>query len=618
MKKILLTLITLLTAAPLLAQTDTLTVGLCKGEMADKGIATVKGNTWVSAAALLGEETIAAYADNKISQIRVALCSRVNIDTLRVWVKDNLYGEPLAQGYITSREEPRIKKGWNVVDLEIPYTISGDPIYIGFDLKQRGSTSAISAVGKGSFGSFSYKESTDAQWGSKHTSGNLSIEANITGDNLPKYDLALTAAQAVLNIKTGMVSMGATVYNKATRPISSVTLTTTVSNQVFTQQFRDSTIMPGKAIDLAWTIQPKQGSVDGESSVGVEITDIGGETDIDPTNNELSVAMNFKRKVLIEEFTTEQCPNCPRVAGYLHTVLENPDFDGNVFAVAHHEMYQSDWLTLQRSVVNGQMKETYVHDYAPLYNDRGTYAPAMMFSRQPWFEALYTPGNTTPVFLPGSALEIESITKTMLEEPATIVITDLEARYGDNDTTLVVTVKGMRTPEAKPNARITVMLTEDNIAAHSQVGAEGAFTHQHVSRALNSVWGEPIKWDGNSFTYEVSLGLNTAYFTKVNGINFQEAWRQWAHENMNIVAAVNYYTTNVSGCYVENVEGISLPDAVTEVRGVKTAQQGTAARTEVYTIDGKRVSDKQLSHGIYIVRETQADGTVTTRKMMVR
>ena len=47
----------------------------------------------------------------------------------------------------------------------------------------------------------------------------------------------------------------------------------------------------------------------------------------DPTNNALDIAMGFKRKVLLEEFTTESCPNCPRVAGYLHAALENPEYE---------------------------------------------------------------------------------------------------------------------------------------------------------------------------------------------------------------------------------------------------------------------------------------------------
>lgn len=47
MKKILLTLLALLTVAPLLAQSDTLALGYCKGAVASEGMATQKGNTWV-------------------------------------------------------------------------------------------------------------------------------------------------------------------------------------------------------------------------------------------------------------------------------------------------------------------------------------------------------------------------------------------------------------------------------------------------------------------------------------------------------------------------------------------------------------------------------------------
>ena len=90
MKKILLTLLALLTVAPLLAQSDTLALGYCKGAVASEGMATQKGNTWVSAAIQLPGETMEAYQGNSVAQVRVALCSRSNIDTLRVWVRKTL------------------------------------------------------------------------------------------------------------------------------------------------------------------------------------------------------------------------------------------------------------------------------------------------------------------------------------------------------------------------------------------------------------------------------------------------------------------------------------------------------------------------------------------------
>ena len=173
-----------------------LALGYCKGAVASEGMATQKGNTWVSAAIQLPGETMEAYQGNSVAQVRVALCSRSNIDTLRVWVRKTLKGENLAEGYITMKTDTRIKKGWNVVEL----------LYIGFDLKQRGSTPALSVVKPGQTGSFHYKSTSDAFWGDRHGQGAISVEAVIVGNNLPKYDLALTGAKAMLNATTGSVT----------------------------------------------------------------------------------------------------------------------------------------------------------------------------------------------------------------------------------------------------------------------------------------------------------------------------------------------------------------------------------------------------------------------------
>ena len=90
-----------------------------------------------------------------------------------------------------------------------------------------------------------------------------------------------------------------------------------------------------------------------------------------------------------------------------------------------------------------------IYDYASLYNDRGTYAPAMMFGRNAWFDAMSTAGNKCCTYMPGSAMEIESLIQQIQSDPANIIITNLSARYGDNDTTIVVRVEGMRNSSAK-------------------------------------------------------------------------------------------------------------------------------------------------------------------------
>ena len=96
MRKLLLILTVLLAALPSRAQTDTLTLGYCKGQIAAKGRTTAQGKKWISGAIRLTSVTLSPFVDNKIVGVRVGLCSRVNIDTLQVWVRTTATGENLA------------------------------------------------------------------------------------------------------------------------------------------------------------------------------------------------------------------------------------------------------------------------------------------------------------------------------------------------------------------------------------------------------------------------------------------------------------------------------------------------------------------------------------------
>ena len=103
---------------------------------------------------------------------------------------------------------------------------------------------------------------------------------------------------------------------------------------------------------------------------------------------------------------------------------------------------------------------------------------------------------------------------------------------------------------------------------------------------------------------------------KVQAGNFEEAWRMWNRDNLNIVAFVNYYSTNVEGCAVENVEGAKFNDAINSIEDLPQTKESQTVRSEVYTIDGKRIEADQMGRGLYIIRDIQADGSVHTRKVM--
>ncbi|MDY4952944.1 MAG: hypothetical protein SO098_10770, partial [Prevotella sp.] len=158
------------------------------------------------------------------------------------------------------------------------------------------------------------------------------------------------------------------------------------------------------------------GDVDAVKNLSVKITKVNGEdnasADVAATGQIGVSTTAYNRNVVVEEFTTEKCPNCPRVAGYLHTALETADLT-RTFAVCHHSAYYTDWLT-----------QSCDEDLTTLFNDAGyTYAPAMMFNRQPIFDSQYASGEKDNVVMPMSAAEITSYINAQLAELSNVGLT---------------------------------------------------------------------------------------------------------------------------------------------------------------------------------------------------
>ena len=615
MRKLLPILTVSLAARPSRAQTDTLTLACCKGQIAAKGRTTAQGKKWISGAIRLTAVTLSPFAGNKIVGVRVGLCSRINIDTLKVWVRTSTTGENLAEGVITARDQPRIAKGWNSVMLNVPIDIAtGDGSHVGLSYKQRGSTSAISVVGSATRNACYLDEKGTGKWYDRYRYGCLSVEAVVAGDNLPKYDLALSAPVGIYTPRRGKLGTTAKVYNNATRQVEGFTIQTQISgmDQPATTHVSQR-VKPGETVEISYETTPDATAIDGSNQITATISSLDDYEDNDETNNKASTAIAFKQNVLLEEFTTENCPNCPRVAGYLHDVLGMDKYQGQVFAAAHHEMYYDDWLTLQQSVVDGVLTPTDIYSYAMLYNDKGTYAPALMYNRQPWFTS--NTGKDTPVALPSSSAEIQSVLDYALALPTNATITSLTARYGDNDTTVVVSVEGICSGAASQGLNITVMLTEDNIDAHTQAGYGEGFVHQHVSRALNGVWGVPVTMNGNRFSYEVAMGLNSHYFKKIQTGSWDEAYRNWKKDDMHIIAFLNTKSASPTGCGILNVESIDFSAVTGIARPAATGAETGVARKELYNLNGTKAGASPAP-GVYIERTVYSDGHTTSRKII--
>lgn len=271
----------------------------------------------------------------------------------------------------------------------------------------------------------------------------------------------------------------------------------------------------------------------------------------------------FTRTVLLEEFTTEKCRNCPPAAEKLHNILENPDYEGRLIAVCHHAGFETDWLTLPTD-----------EDYLWLYNSNGSvFAPAMMIDRTPTLE------EKTAVF--GMTIPTEEDIMSEIDKRLTVPSTvSINASVSiDDDDLLTVDITGERTPEENGKPMVTVYLVENNIPAVFQSGAGEDYIHQHVTRALNKTWGEQIKWNGDSYTYQCTFELDET----------------WKRDDMEVVAIVNRdIPSNVLACEVINATSVSLRPS--EVRNI--AEEGRTAAA-YYDMQGTRLKERP-ARGLYI------------------
>ena len=554
------------------AQSSTFNFGYCGGEVSSKsqygGIGI--GNT--SAAIFIPAATLAGMDGCEIQAIRVGLATRLNIDELTVWIRSSLNGDNLAEETL-NRKQTRVRQGWNEVALSTPFTISGQEtgLYVGYTYHHISVARAVSVVGSTPAATAFYQEYDDAEWQDLSAEGAISIEAVVSGSALAQYDLALNAASLTPNLAEGSTSykLTAQVTNMGTQDVEGFDLTVTGGGiGDVTTSVRQS-VASGRQQTVQLTFKA-DAPISDLGSLVAAITRIDGGTDEKPENNSVSATFALERNVLLEEFTTEQCSNCPAGAETMHQALNsNAVFDGRISVVCHHSAFGTDWLT-----------QPCDQDYLWMFNEDGqTYAPAWMIDRKPYFMSNIASGNQQAIYFPKSSKEFAQMLTGALQEDAHVA---LGAKAVVDDGRITVTVNGLRDDVfSMPNARLTVYLTEDNIKARSQQGASGEYIHQHVIRCYNSSWGDVITWDGNTFTATQVFAADAS----------------WKELDLKVVAFVaNYDSSSNLNCMVENV--VTVPVTQPGTDGIRVIDHSPSATEHYYDLSGRRVVHP--AKGIYL------------------
>ena len=570
MKRFILSL--LIVAGFVFGKAEVVNLGYCGGEVATQGSVSVNGKTWVDGAIYLPAEMLESYKGGKIKALRVGLATKINVDSVRAWIRTSLDGPNERESLMTLKSETTFKKGWNEFAIDEDYEITSEGLYIGYSYHQKGASGVFSVVGSPLKNAFFAKLGAEAEWAEMADAGILSVEAVVESDMMPEYDLAITSAQAAINTD-GRYDVALSVINNGKNEISGFAITACYEGETPCEYHFDGPLASMEKKDYRFVIPVSN------TAMTVSLKALDNGADEIAGNNSVQAKIALVKKVLIEEFTTELCSNCPDAAASLHEVLESEAYKNRAVAVCHHAGFYTDFLT---KPCDSELVSLYSIGYAP----------AMMYDRYPMFSGVVH-GFT------GTVESIKASIDKRISEEACYAL-GFDVKY-DEDTKVVkvnVSVERQKSSSSLPQ-RLLVWLTEDEVLSQNQRGATGNFKHKHVIREYNNTFGENIEWNGTRFSKDYEFTVD----------------KEWKLGNLNIVASVaDHDSENPNNRIVVNTELLSL--RFLDKSGVEAIDDDSPAKSvEYYNLNGCKTTET-APKGIYIKKTVYESGRTSVEKVV--
>lgn len=524
-------------------------------------------------------EMLAAYKGAQITQVCVDMNG--STDHLRVFVASSLTGQPLAEQTVASTGD-----GWKTVTFDSPYTITGEPVYIGYEMAGVRSL----RYGKALISGTEWYRRRNGAWEEYTNDYRSSFYATCEGASVPTANGAIARATLPRYVETQQeMDFTLTLSNLGGEAIKKATFETVVDGEAVATHTVENLGLAGRR---QTTVSFSAGTIadEGMHQVALRLVEVNGKTDTDLYMNSTesvrtTVAKEFQpRTVMMEVFSTEKCTSCPAA----HALIEKTfDTDKDLIEVCHHAGFLTDDLTIDES-------KTYEWFYGT-----NLYAPAVMFDRTAYTadlpDAFY---QGVPPVDPKSQSLLGSLLKLSQATPALATV-ELQTTYDEASRKLTVGVGGdqlLPLDEGMDDIRLNVYLTEDSIFSTTQTASSKSFWHRHTIRqVLTDVWGDPY-----------SLGeTGTASFETT----LDEAWDA---SHVAVVAFfANFDAGDKTNCRVLNAAQQKLSSGLSGIKD-KASDGAPATPLQRYSASGVRL--QQPCQGLNLVRMT--DGSV--RKVVVR
>lgn len=385
---------------------------------------------------------------------------------------------------IVEKEFTYTEGGWQYVMFDAPIKIEKElDYYIGYDITSSGypigyeevKTSAKhctnSYMNRGNSGWKTFKSDGLAGYGA-------CIQAICIGGDYSKeyqHDVIAENLDVKQNFRAGdVVNFSAEIRNAGIKTTGDIDVTCTYGSEKVVEKV--SGLRNGESKVVNFTID----------GIGLDVNKItvnAIESEVDdaaPSNNKVTknvavYAADAPERVciLIEEFTSQSCPNCPDGIATLREAIAGMQHPEKAAWVAHHSGYQNDIFTLKGDLTIAS--KLGVYSAPDCIIDRMAVDYGRGVSEFDWHPAYAT-----------SAL-LDDLTST----PANATIA---MNVSLQDSTLTVDVNGMSYPN---DCYITVLLCQNGIKAAQSYGGDN-FLHNEVIRAyLTSAEGDKLTLDGD-------------------------------------------------------------------------------------------------------------------------
>lgn len=376
--------------------------------------------------------------------------------------------------------------------------------------------------------------------------------------------------------------------NEGVKPIESIDITYRVGENAYAETYTLNNIYveTGDELEFSHDI-PVTHSSAGDYTLTVMLTNPNGEADTTRTSTVdfkvIDKSNEFIRTVLVEEFTTEKCSNCPSAITYLIGIIEEEE---NVILMAHHAGFGTDEYTLDESVA-----------LLAFYNAGSTYAPAAMMDRH--YNGLINDyhdyANPGPVFGPVNPYGGNRINDRLTHLSYADV--NIATTYNDETREVSVDVSGMFKADISEQLGLSVWIIEDGIITYEQSGATGrAFEHHGMTRAaLSDIYGDSIKTTTN---------LGDTY-----AANYQYTLpNDFEDRNISVIAFVNYINDDINERSILNAKQFELNSLMTHYKTTLTVtnKNSEPVVNATFTVDDEDsyTTDENGQVELYLLDET--------------